>query len=101
MAFLRHVTTATIMGPNVLPPVAAWKQYERLLARDEITFLGEPAGVEIRWRNHTQQNQAAPKLWTDAYVVSFAMGHGLQLVTFDQGLNRYTGADVQILPTES
>jgi len=101
MALLRHVTTAAIMIPNVLIQIAARKKYERLLARNDITFLGEPDGVKIRWRNHPQQNQAAAKLRTDAYLVSFAMSHGLQFVTFGQGLSRYTGAGMQILKAES
>ena len=94
MAFLRHLTTAAIMGPNVLTQAAAWREYERLLARDEVGFLPEPNGLEIRWRDYTQQRLPAAKLWTDAYLAAFAQGHGLQLVTFDRGFGKFQGTDV-------
>jgi len=97
MAFLRHLTTEAIMGPNVLTLPAAWREYEHLLAREEVVFLSEPNGLELRWRNYTQPRQAAPKLWTDAYLAAFALAHGLQLVTFDRGFSRYEGTDILIL----
>ncbi len=97
MAFLRHLTTAAIMGPNVLTQSAAWREYERLLARDEVVFLAEPNGLEIRWRDYTQQRTPASRLWTDAYLAAFAQGHGLQVVTFDRGFTRYEGTDVLVL----
>ena len=100
MAFLRHLTNKAIMGPNVLSQAKAWTQYETLLARDEVTFLPEPQGLEIRWRDYTQSDQPANKLWTDAYLAAFAMAHGLQVLTFDRGFTRYTGTDHQILEME-
>ncbi len=100
MAFLRHLTNKAIMGPNVLSQAKAWTQYETLLARDEVTFLPEPQGLEIRWRDYTQSDQPANKLWTDAYLAAFAMAHGLQVLTFDRGFTRYTGTDQQILEME-
>ncbi len=101
MAFLRHLTTKAIMGPNVLSQAKAWSQYETLLARDEVTFLGEPQGLEIRWRDYTQSKQSGHKLWTDAYLAAFAMAHGLPMLTFDQGFTRFTGVEQQILQMES
>ena len=97
MAFLRHLTTEAIMGPNVLSQGAAWQKYEELLARDDITFLGEPNGLEIRWRQFSQSNQPANKLWTDAYLAAFGLAHGLQLVTFDRGFAQYAGTEIEIL----
>ena len=85
------------MGPNVLTQSAAWREYERLLARDEVVFLAEPNGLEIRWRAYTQQRLPASRLWTDAYLAAFAQGHGLQVVTFDRGFTRYEGTDVLVL----
>lgn len=97
MAFLRHLTTEAIMGPYVLSQAAAWREYERLLARDEVVFLAEPNGLEIRWRDYSEHRSPAAKLWTDAYLAAFAQGHGLQLVTFDRGFTRFTGAEVLVL----
>jgi toxin-antitoxin system PIN domain toxin len=101
MAFLRHLTTAAIMGPNVLTQAAAWREYERLLARDEVVFLAEPNGLEIRWRDYSQQRLPATKRWTDAYLAAFAQGHGLQLVTFDRGFTQYEGTEVLVLTEAS
>ena len=89
------------MGPNVLTLPAAWREYEHLLARDEVVFLSEPNGLELRWRDYTQQRQSAPKLWTDAYLAAFALAHGLQLVTFDRGFSRYEGTDILILTADT
>jgi len=100
MAFLRHLTTAAIMGPNVLTQAAAWKEYERLLGRDEVVFLPEPNGLEIRWRDYTGLRVPAAKLWTDAYLAAFAQGHGLTVATFDHGITRYAGAEVLVLAGE-
>lgn len=101
MAFLRHLTTAAIMGPNVLTQAAAWREYERLLARDEVGFLGEPDGVELRWRDYTQLPQPAVQLWTDAYLAAFAQGHGLRLLTFDADLRRYAAIELVVLTTKA
>jgi toxin-antitoxin system PIN domain toxin len=101
MAFLRHLTTAAIMGPNVLTQSAAWAEYERLLAREEVVFLAEPNGLEIRWRDYTRLRVPATRLWTDAYLAAFALGHGLRLVTFDQGFTRYSGTEVLVLTGSS
>lgn len=97
LAFLRHTTNPAIMGPNVFTQARAWQEYEQLIDRDEITFLPEPNGLEIRWRDYTKARQPAHRTWTDAYLAAFARGHGLRLVTFDRGFSRYEGTDVLVL----
>jgi uncharacterized protein len=97
LAFLRHTTNPMIMGPNVLTQVQAWREYERLIDRDEVVFLPEPNGIEIRWRDYSRSKQPAHQTWTDAYLAAFARGHGLRVVTFDQGFAKYTGTDVLVL----
>jgi toxin-antitoxin system PIN domain toxin len=97
LAFLRHTTNTTIMGPNVLTQARAWREYEVLIDRDEIIFLPEPNGIEIRWRDYTQAKQSAHRTWTDAYLAAFARGHGLRLASFDRGMAKYEGVDVLVL----
>jgi toxin-antitoxin system PIN domain toxin len=97
LAFLRHTTNAAIMGPNVLTQARAWQEYEGLIGRDEVVFLPEPNGLEIRWRDYTKARQPAHRTWTDAYLAAFARGHGLRLVTFDRGMKKYEGTDVPVL----
>ena len=84
----------------MLTQAAAWKEYERLLGRDEVVFLPEPNGLEIRWRDYTGPRVPATKLWTDAYLAAFAQGHGLTVATFDQGFTRYAGTEVLVLAGE-
>lgn len=97
LAFLRHTTNPAIMGPNVLTQASAWREYERLIDRDEIIFLSEPNGIEIRWRDYSRSHQRAHQTWTDAYLAAFARGHGLRLVTFDRAMRKYEGTDVLVL----
>lgn len=97
LAFLRHTTNPAIMGPHVLTQARAWQEYERLIDREEVVFLPEPNGVEIRWRDYTRSRQSAHQAWADAYLAAFAQGHGLRLVTFDRGMLKYEGADVLVL----
>lgn len=97
LAFLRHTTNTAIMGPYVLSQGRAWEEYERLIDREEIVFLPEPNGIEIRWRDYTKSRQPAHQAWTDAYLAAFARGHGLRLVTFDRGMAKYEGSDVLVL----
>ncbi len=97
LAFLRHTTNPAIMGPNVLTQAQAWQEYERLMDREEVVFLPEPDGIEIRWRDYTKAKQPAHQTWTDAYLAAFARGHGLRLVTFDQAMRKYEGTDVLVL----
>lgn len=97
MAFLRHTTNPAIMGPNVLSQARAWREYERLIGRDEVIFLPEPNGVEIRWRDYSRGGQPAHQTWTDAYLAAFAREHALRLVTFDRAMRKYEGTDMLIL----
>ena len=101
MAFLRHTTNPAIMGPNVLTQARAWREYERLIDREEIIFLPEPNGIEIRWRDYSRASQPAHQTWTDAYLAAFACGHGLRLVTFDRAMKKYEGTDVLVLAGEA
>jgi toxin-antitoxin system PIN domain toxin len=101
LAFLRHMTNPAIMGKNVLTQARAWREYERLIDRDEIIFLPEPNGIEIRWRDYASAKQPMHQTWTDAYLAAFARGHGLRVVTFDNGFSRFEGTDVLVLTTEA
>ena len=39
LTFLRHTTTPAIMGPTVLTQARAWREYERLIDREDVSFL--------------------------------------------------------------
>ena len=67
------------------------------LTRSGTHFRSEPPSLETVWRARTALNQPATKRWTDLYLAAFAHGHGLRLVTFDQGFKRLTEIEVTLL----
>lgn len=88
MAILRLLTTERVMGSDVQTMAGAWKIWDRVAADDRISFLPEPAAVELPFRRASQLPSASPKVWSDAYLVGFATAANLKLVTFDQALKR-------------
>ncbi|MEO7412193.1 MAG: TA system VapC family ribonuclease toxin [Opitutaceae bacterium] len=97
MALLRHLTTAAVMGPNVCTQKEAWRLYDAALSRSGTHFMSEPPTLEAVWRARTAAAEPAPKRWTDLYLTAFAHGHGLRLVTFDQGFKRMPEIEVLCL----
>jgi toxin-antitoxin system PIN domain toxin len=101
MALLRHLTTPAVMGPEVCSQKEAWRIYDAALARPDTQFLSEPPTLEQVWRVRTALDQPAAKRWTDLYLAAFAHGHGLRLVTFDQGFRRLPEIEVLLLKSEA
>ena len=95
MACLRLLTQSIAKGFQPLSNrdsaavYLAWRQDER------VQLFGEPSGLAELWPRLALRNDQSPKLWTDAYLASFAIAGGYCLVTFDraylqfepQGLN--------------
>ncbi len=101
MALLRLLTTPAVMGADVCAQKEAWRIYDAALARLGSHFLSEPPTLEQVWRVRSGLDQPAPKLWTDFYLTAFAHGHGLRLVTFDQGFRRLPEIEVLLLKSEA
>ena len=97
MALLRHLTTPAIMRTSVCSQREAWRIYDAALARPGTHFMSEPPTLEQVWRARTGFDQSAAKLWTDLYLAAFAHGHGLRLVTFDQGFRRLPEIETLLL----
>lgn len=97
MALLRHLTNAKIMGVFVQSQRDAWKNYDQLANDPRVTYVGEPANLEEKLRSFTQSEHPAQAAWTDAWLAAFAVGHGIQFVTFDQGLGRLAGLDFVLI----
>jgi toxin-antitoxin system PIN domain toxin len=97
MALLRHLTNAKIMGRFVLSQQQAWQAYDDLTADPRVTFLTEPAGLVVEFRNVTQSSSPSHDRWTDAYLAAFAKLYSAQLVTFDRGFASYPGLNVELL----
>jgi len=86
MGLLRLLTKETLMGSDVLTSREAWRAYRTILADERIGFAPEPFALENDWHKLTAIHRAAPKLWTDAYLVAFARTAGMQVVTLDRAV---------------
>jgi uncharacterized protein len=87
--FLRLATNPVVLKDDAVTMVEAWKCYDALLSDDRIVFLQEPSGLEQNWRRHTRKRKYSHRVWSDAYLVSFAESAGLTNVTFDRGFRDY------------
>lgn len=97
LALLRHLTNAKIMGAFVQSQQDAWLNSDKFNGDPRVIFLDEPPGVEAAFRNFTQATSPLHGLWTDAYLAAFAIQTQSQLVTFDQGFNRFAGLDLRVV----
>jgi|ERR1700685_752451 len=86
MGLLRLLTHESVMGGDVLSSREAWRVYRTMLADERIQFAPEPFALEEEWRKIKMQDRAAPKIWTDAYLIAFARAAGMRLVTLDRGV---------------
>lgn len=95
--YLRVATNGKAFGASALTLDGAWRAYDALASDPRVSFAGEPADVEARWRELTTGGTFSPKVWTDAYLAAFAAAGGLEVVTFDRGFARFAGVRRTIL----
>jgi uncharacterized protein len=74
----------------------AWDLWDKIWTDPRIAFLPEPENLETELRLHTRVPGRSPKVWADAYLLSFAIVAGLKLVTFDRAIQS-PRADILIL----
>jgi hypothetical protein len=86
LAFLRLLTTRSVMGEGTLTQPEAWQAYDRWSQDAETELYAEPTELEQTFRSLTGTEEASPKLWADAYLAAFAQAANLTLVTFDRAL---------------
>jgi toxin-antitoxin system PIN domain toxin len=98
LAFLRHLTNPKIMGAdNVQTQADAWQAFEALATDPRVVYVEEPSGLTAVFRSLTQMPRPAHKRWTDAFLAAFALGSGLEVVTFDSDLSTFPGLSVRLL----
>jgi len=95
MGLLRLLTNKHVMGVDVLRPGEAWRAYEGIMRDSRMRFVDEPSGFEAIWKS--LMKASGPGAWTDAYLMAFAKAHGLHVVTFDKGFERFGDARTIIL----
>jgi uncharacterized protein len=96
LTVLRLLTTESIMGKDVRKMSQAWDLWDKVWTDPRIAFLPEPENLETELRLHTRVPSRSPKVWADAYLLSFAIVAGLKLVTFDRAIQSRR-ADIIIL----
>src|ERR1700675_3349059 len=79
---LRLLTTETIMKRDARSMSQAWELWDRVWADSRIASLPEPDGLEPEFRIQSHLSSRSPKVWADAYLLSFAIVAGVRLVTF-------------------
>jgi uncharacterized protein len=84
VSLLRLLTTAGVMGEDLLSMSEAWKIHDRLFDDSRIQFMTEPSDLGRRFRTMSAGSRSSPKVWSDAYLAAFAESAGLQLVSFDR-----------------
>ncbi len=84
------------MGKDAKNRTEAWNLWDKIWADHHIAFLPEPDGLERRFREPFRLPGRSPKVWADAYLLTFASVTGAKLVTFDRALES-RGFDVLVL----
>jgi predicted nucleic acid-binding protein len=82
----RILTTATVMGKDVLIQRQCWGVYDRWVSTGQVAWAKEPEGMEAALRTLTSGTASSLKEWMDAYLAAFAEAGKLTLVTFDRAL---------------
>jgi uncharacterized protein len=86
LGLFRILTTAAVMGQEVLKQMECWQIYDRWVATGQVAWADEPLDLGTRLRALTRQSTSSPKEWMDAYLVAFAEAGNLSLVTLDKAL---------------
>ena len=76
----------------------SWQMYDDCLKDSRIDYTLEPIGLENYFQQFTQQSTFSHDVWNDAYLATFAIAGGYELITFDQGFWQYAGLTACILP---
>jgi toxin-antitoxin system PIN domain toxin len=88
IGLLRLLTSAAVMGDQVLKLREAWQVYDRWLEDPRVEFYLEPRGVDSTFREITRPlaSQPASKAVGDCWLLAFAADIQATLVTFDSAL---------------
>jgi toxin-antitoxin system PIN domain toxin len=95
--FLRLANNRQVFPQTAVTQIEAWRLLDAFLTDPCVEFADEPQGLETIWRQFTQHSQFSTQQWSDAYLASFAIVGGHEIVTFDRGFAQYAGAKVTLL----
>lgn len=72
-----------------------------LMRLSNVRILPEPPELESTWRQLAALPSASPKVWMDAYLAAFAIGHSMEFVTLDTDFKRFVkeGLNLKLIPS--
>ena len=89
LGVLRLLSSAKVMGPDVLTPKLALQVLHMLEQDDRIVLASEPQDLDAELKSLAGRCATTPNLWTDVYLAAFAKVGGLKLVSFDRGFSKF------------
>ena len=101
-SFLRLATTPALLrayGADGFTNRDAVDLHSTLIHLPMVRVLPEPPDLEIVWHQLAALPTASPKVWMDAYLAAFAIGHAVEFVTLDSDFKRFIkdGLKLQLL----
>lgn len=98
LSLLRLLTTEAILKKDTQTNSEALSVWNALATHPRCEFIfNEPMTLESLWSGLAGLDKPSPKVWMDAFLAAFAMGHGLRLVTFDRGFESYRRKGLDLL----
>ena len=85
------------MGGTSYTTTQAWQAYNSVVGLPEVSFMAEPAGIELAMQKLTHLTKDGVPEWTDAYLAAFASSAHLRMVSFDKGFKQYSGLNLLTL----
>lgn len=86
MGLLRLLTNPSVLREDTLSRARAWDVLDSVSSDDRVTFLDEPAGLQLHWRALSARDDKSHKLWTDDYLAAFALASGAPFATLDRAV---------------
>ena len=96
MGVLRVLTNRSWLKSEVRTAAEVWGAWDMLFTDERFVFLMEPDQIGSRWRKLTERLTRGKMVDTDSYLAAFALTTTRDLLTFDEGLQRFDGLTVEI-----
>ncbi len=100
MSCLRLLTQSITEGFRPLSNRDAAAVYLAWRQDDRVELFVEPPGLAELWPRLALRDDCSPKLWTDAYLASFAIAGRFRLVTFDRAFRQFEASGLDLLRLE-
>ena len=96
MGALRVLTNRAWLADEVQSAAEVWRAWDLLGADDRFFLVAAPAQLESEWRRLTSGWPRGRMAETDAYFAAFASSGGYRLLSFDKGLRRFPGVELEL-----